>query len=102
QAVRSAGGTVFVQDPATAEFPDMPLAAINTGQMDGVLAPEEVAREIVRFHAVGAGAASPESLVAPDQFEPFFRLILEKTGYRFDRYKKTVVAQDQEAHVPPR
>jgi two-component system CheB/CheR fusion protein len=93
QAVRSAGGTVFVQDPASAEFPDMPLAAINTGQMDGVLPPEEIAREIVKFHAVGAAAASPESLIAPDQFKPFFRLIFEKTGYRFDRYKMTVVGR---------
>ena len=36
RAVRKAGGTVFAQDPATAEHPDMPLAAIDTGQTDGV------------------------------------------------------------------
>lgn len=36
-AIRSAGGTVFVQDPRTAEFPGMPEAAIATGNVDFVL-----------------------------------------------------------------
>jgi two-component system, chemotaxis family, CheB/CheR fusion protein len=93
QAVRSGGGTVFVQDPATAEFPSMPLAAINTGQMDGVLSPEEAAREIVKFHGAGVVSAPSESFVSSEQFERFFRVIMEKSGYRFDHYKRTVVAR---------
>src|SRR5512140_2259736 len=32
QAVRIAGGTVFIQDPQTAEFDSMPLAALATGE----------------------------------------------------------------------
>src|SRR5208337_2978314 len=47
-AVRTAGGTVFVQDPATAEFSAMPLAALGTGQVDAVLTPEDIAREILK------------------------------------------------------
>ncbi|MGD0233055.1 MAG: PAS domain S-box protein [Syntrophorhabdales bacterium] len=90
QAVRSAGGTVFVQDPVTAEFPAMPLAAINTGQMDGVLPPQDIAREIVKFHSSDAVTVPP---VTPVQFEPFYRLIYEKTGYRFNHYKQGVVAR---------
>jgi two-component system, chemotaxis family, CheB/CheR fusion protein len=93
QAVRSGGGTVFVQDPATAEFPDMPLAAINTGQMDGVLPPEEIAREILKFHGAGMVSLPPESFLTAKQFERFFRLITEKTGNRFNHYKKTVLAR---------
>src|SRR5512147_225443 len=40
RAVREAGGTVYVQDPQTAEFSSMPLAAIAAGQADAVLSPE--------------------------------------------------------------
>jgi two-component system, chemotaxis family, CheB/CheR fusion protein len=93
QAVRNAGGTVYVQDPASAEFPSMPLAAINTGHTDGVLSPENIAREIIRFHGFGMTAAAPEGFIDAEQFEPFFRLIYEKTGYRFQHYKKTVVSR---------
>ena len=39
QAIRNEGGTVFVQDPATAQFPELPQAAIKTGQVDSVLPP---------------------------------------------------------------
>ena len=36
-AIKDAGGLVFVQDPATAERPEMPEAAIGTGVVDRVL-----------------------------------------------------------------
>ncbi|MGD0232189.1 MAG: chemotaxis protein CheB, partial [Syntrophorhabdales bacterium] len=88
-AVRRAGGTVFVQDPPTAEFSAMPLAALGTGQVDGVLSPEDIAREILKFHTSGMVGPSPDSLA----IEPFFHLIYEKTGYRFNHHKKSVVSR---------
>jgi len=36
-AIKEAGGRVYVQDPATAERPEMPEAAIGTGLVDRVL-----------------------------------------------------------------
>ena len=92
-AIRTAGGTVFVQDPATAEFSAMPLAALGTGQVDAVLTPEEIAREILKFHTSGMVAPSPDGLITPEHLEPFYRLIHEKTGYRFNHYKKSVVSR---------
>ncbi len=93
QTVRAAGGTVFVQDPATAEHAEMPLAAINTGQMDGVLPPEEIAREIVKFHSSGMVSLSPDSVITPSHLELFFGLLREKTGNRFNHYKKSVIGR---------
>lgn len=47
-AVKSVGGATFAQDVTTAEFPQMPRAAISRG-VDFVLRPDEIAREIVRI-----------------------------------------------------
>ncbi|MCK6573753.1 PAS domain-containing protein [Myxococcota bacterium] len=48
-AVKEAGGAVFVQSPETARFDGMPRAAIAMGIADRVLPPEELAGEIVRW-----------------------------------------------------
>lgn len=93
QAIRNAGGTVFVQDPETAEFPAMPAAAIGTGQADGVLPPEDIAREIVKIYDTGTLAAPAEDVVSPGEFQQFYRVIQEKTGHRFEDYKKSVVGR---------
>jgi two-component system chemotaxis response regulator CheB len=37
QCVRRAGGTVIVQDPQTAQFGDMPRAALREGAVDHIL-----------------------------------------------------------------
>lgn len=42
-AVKSRGGTVIAQDPASAEFPGMPQAAVDTGAVDFVLPLQEIA-----------------------------------------------------------
>ena len=41
-AVKSRGGTVIVQDPASAEFPGMPDAAVANGPIDFVLPLDEI------------------------------------------------------------
>jgi two-component system CheB/CheR fusion protein len=84
---------VFVQDPSTAEFSGMPLSAIGTGQVDGVLPPDEIAREIAKLRKPATGAADADTLIAPEQFETICRLVHEITGYRFNHYKKSVVGR---------
>lgn len=45
-AVKSRGGTVIAQNPASAEFPGMPQAAVGTGVVDFVLSLDEIAQVI--------------------------------------------------------
>ena len=45
-AVKSRGGTVIVEDPATAEFKGMPEAVIGTGAVDFILPLDEIATVI--------------------------------------------------------
>ena len=48
-AIKRAGGTVIVQDPASAAFGGMPNAAIQTGSADFVLPLDEIAPALVRL-----------------------------------------------------
>ena len=47
--IKEVGGTTIAQKPDTAGQPDMPESAIASGCIDFVLAPEDIAQEIVRI-----------------------------------------------------
>ena len=51
QAIHQSGGTTFAQYPGSARFPSMPISAIETGCVDYVLRPNEIARELTRLTA---------------------------------------------------
>jgi two-component system chemotaxis response regulator CheB len=51
--IKAVGGITIAQKLDTAEQPDMPRSAIETGYIDFVLSPEDIARELVRM---GRGA----------------------------------------------
>ncbi|NTW24489.1 MAG: chemotaxis protein CheB [Lentimicrobium sp.] len=48
-SIKKAGGITIAQRPETANQPDMPESAIASGCIDFILAPEEIALEIVRI-----------------------------------------------------
>jgi two-component system CheB/CheR fusion protein len=54
QAIRKAGGTTFAQFPGSARFPSMPISAIETGCVDAVLRPNEIAHELIRRSRIAA------------------------------------------------
>ncbi len=47
--IKESGGLTIVQDPATAEYPVMPQAAIDSGAVDEVLSVEEIGRQLVEL-----------------------------------------------------
>jgi two-component system CheB/CheR fusion protein len=49
RAIRQAGGTTFAQYPGSARFPNLPISAIDTGCVDFVLRPNEIAHELARI-----------------------------------------------------
>src|SRR5664280_2245294 len=51
--IKEAGGITIAQKPETANQPDMPKSAIESGYIDFILSPEDIAKEIIRIaHAV--------------------------------------------------
>jgi len=55
--IREAGGITIAQKPATASQPDMPQSAIESGCIDFVLSPEDIAAQLVRI-----ARGNPESV----------------------------------------
>jgi two-component system, chemotaxis family, protein-glutamate methylesterase/glutaminase len=47
--IKEAGGTTIAQKPETAVQPDMPESAIDSGYVDFVLSPEEIAHKIIEI-----------------------------------------------------
>jgi chemotaxis response regulator CheB len=47
--IKEVGGITIAQKPATAGQPDMPQSAIDSGCIDFVLSPEDIAKEIVKI-----------------------------------------------------
>ncbi|WP_320774484.1 chemotaxis protein CheB [Streptomyces sp. CRN 30] len=54
EAVKDRGGTIVVQDPATAEFRGMPKSAIETGRVDHVLPLDGIGPAIARLLRAGS------------------------------------------------
>ncbi len=48
RAIRQVGGKTFAQYPGSARYPGMPISAIETGCVDSVLLPNEIALELAR------------------------------------------------------
>lgn len=51
EAIKASGGLVFAQEFQTARHPDMPQSAVNTGYVDRLLSPTEIAAQLVRIGA---------------------------------------------------
>lgn len=49
RGIKEVGGITIAQKQETAKQPDMPESAIDTGCIDFILSPEDIAREIVRI-----------------------------------------------------
>jgi len=100
EAVRLAGGFTLAQSPETARFPDMPRHAIETGCIDLVLRPDEIARELVRLgqRRPPAAAASGSTTSVDrntDADEASLRTIFHRLrsvhGVDFTAYKRTTI-----------
>jgi two-component system CheB/CheR fusion protein len=89
QTIAAAGGIVFAQD-ASASFDSMPRSA---GAPDFVLAPAEIARELVRIarHSYMAGGDDAEPQFTDRDLQHVFSLLDASHDLDFSHYKATTV-----------
>ena len=94
QAIKHEGGIVFAQDPDFARFGDMPRHAIETGFVDRVLSPKEIASELVRLSRQSSSSdAAPGSGTAEEDtfLKRIFQRLRAAHGLDFTHYKRSTL-----------
>src|SRR5262249_48033138 len=92
KAVKEAGGIILVQDPAEAEHPSMPSAAISTEVVDFVLPLKQLAERLAELIRTKDHVA--ETHKAADDEENLRRILAHlrvRTGHDFSHYKRSTV-----------
>ena len=97
RAVKAHGGRVLVEDPGTAEYPEMPRSAADAGVADDVLPIEDLAARLMGFspqtrllseeelQGVGGESGAP--------LQRILRLVRARTGHDFTRYKRATLVR---------
>ena len=92
RAIKGAGGMVMAQDPDTAAYNGMPRSAIATGLVDYVLAPQEMAAQLIAYSQQSfkrpLQAAQSND---PNALNKLFILLRAHTGHDFSQYKPTSI-----------
>jgi two-component system CheB/CheR fusion protein len=78
--LKSSGGYVLAQRPETAAHDGMPLAAIESGVVDQVLAPEEMPSALAAFFALPVLLEQPEAASDGDHLKAALAAIRETCG----------------------
>jgi two-component system, chemotaxis family, CheB/CheR fusion protein len=94
--IKAAGGRTLVEDPGSAEFPEMPRNAIEAGVVDAILPAETMAKAIIAM----AEEVSARTCNAPKEspeFDANLRAVLEilrqKVGHDFRCYKPNTLVR---------
>ncbi|MBU2268247.1 MAG: PAS domain-containing protein [Bacteroidetes bacterium] len=94
EAIKHAGGIVLVQDPATAGFNGMPLAAIATDCVDNILSPESMPQTIEEYVKNGLSESPINQLseqINEKELEQIFNLIKGQLPLDFSDYKRPTI-----------
>jgi two-component system CheB/CheR fusion protein len=87
--IREAGGVTLVQEPATAQFDDMPRNAIAAGAADVVLAPQEIGLRLATLAAETASGSPPRGKLDP--ISRVLELLRNASGIDFTSYKRSTI-----------
>ena len=88
RAIKSAGGLTIAQEEATAKYSGMPNSALETGQVDLILNPTQIAERLCEFFATGKSKPDEEPDDSADAgLKSVLELIRKEIGNDFSQYK---------------
>ncbi|MGB3777153.1 MAG: CheR family methyltransferase [Tunicatimonas sp.] len=87
-AIQSHTGYVIVQLPAEAQYPSMPKSAIRTGCASEIVSVDDIGHHLKEYvnQVLSGESASQET-----GLQQMFRLVTEKTGTDFSKYKPSTI-----------
>jgi two-component system, chemotaxis family, CheB/CheR fusion protein len=94
--IKAAGGLTFAQDEQSAQHAGMPQSAIESGAVDLVLPPEQIAQRLatVRQHPYltnDKDAESSEHQEEPEDFQRVIMALRNSSGVDFSQYRDTTL-----------
>ena len=104
QEIKGAGGITFAQEPASARFGVMPSKAIETGCVDFVLTPKEIAEKILEIGKhpyLNRDNAEQEEQPYTDEnsLKKIFRLLRTQAQVDFSQYKRSTIQRRLERRM---
>ena len=97
QAIKAVGGSTFAQLESTARYPSMPRSAVQDGNVDHILRPFDIAKELERIaqHPYVKVRESQPSDNTPvldgDPITDIVNLVRQRTAVDFTHYKQTTI-----------
>ena len=93
--IKAKMGIVIAQEPSTARYDGMPRAAIATGLVDFVLAPEQMAPKLIdiqgRIDRLEAATPADNPTIGENDLQKVLSLVRNKTGHDFSGYKLNTI-----------
>ncbi|QJT09008.1 CheR family methyltransferase [Oceanidesulfovibrio marinus] len=100
--IKFAGGLAMIQEPSTAKFDSMPMAARHAGAADVALPPSGLAARLADFlDKHGAVLPEPDSHLSPDAdaLEQILAEVRRQTGRDLTSYKRTTLRRRVEKRL---
>ena len=95
KAIKAEGGITFVQDPETAQYPDMPRNAIVAETAYFILSPENIVKELIRIaknpQLTRSETAAPELTKTETSQRKILMILKTAFGVDFTHYKETTI-----------
>jgi two-component system CheB/CheR fusion protein len=100
EEIKAAGGITFAQNDETAKFASMPQSAVQSGCVDFILTPREIAEELARIAehpylipAPGKEQEHDEGLPAAEDgyYKEIMALLYRRSGADFSSYRDTSI-----------
>lgn len=95
--IKAEGGITFAQTPASAKYDGMPRSAVDSGCVDFVMPPKEIAQELQRITRHPYVARDPEaseiesSLSGQQDFTRIISQLRKTSGVDFSQYKPNTI-----------
>ena len=103
KAIKEAGGMAMAQEPESAKYSGMPQSAIETGLMDYVLPPQQMAGRLGAYggglQRAGGAISGPAEHRLPERLQKIVFLLRSRMGHDFSSYKSTTISRRVERRM---
>ncbi|MDT8425393.1 MAG: CheR family methyltransferase [Methyloprofundus sp.] len=95
KAIKGESGMTMVQEPKSAKFDGMPCSAITMGDVDFILAPEDMGNQLLHYtqspFLLAMNPIVNEQAISLEPIQKVFMLLRNRTGHDLSNYKQSTI-----------